>query len=862
MKYKWNIKEHNNISKEFLEIAFNSEIIAKMLLNRGIDTPQKAKEYLYPEEYTPSRPEEIPGLIKAKERIIKAINENEKITIFGDYDVDGTTSAACLILTLKQFTNNIDFYIPNRLSEGYGLNLEAVKTIAKKNKANLLITCDCGITNVKEVELANELGLDVIITDHHSLPEILPPAYAVLNPKQLPEGHKLHFLPGVGVAYKLAEAILEDLCHSRLDRESIPLQDLDSHPQSELRTSLHGNDKKNNPIAHTDLLDLVTLGMIADLAPLVDENRYLVQIGLPRLAYTKKLGLRELLRVCGLSAPQGADVVRGKDVVHNVSTEHIGFGIAPRINAVGRLTDANLAVKLMTTEDLLEAVHLATELEFQNRQRQTLCEETVKDAIALVSEEVDFEKDKCIIIAKENWHHGIIGIVASRVLEKFSLPTLLICIDKEQNIARGSGRSIGALNIVDVLNECSSHLEKFGGHKAACGLSIKPENIESFIDSFKNTTNKLLDGHDISPVLMVDSNLSILEVNLDLIEKINKLSPFGFGNKMPIFESDEVEVTGIKPIGKDGQHLKLTLLSVIARSDEVMTKQSPFRNTSVDCHASFHSARNIEALIWNYDKSHPFEIGEKIKIAYTPKINSFNGNVSIQLEVKDCKRAEIKVREIDYGIRKTEDISLFDYRMKSQECIELFPPPSDVLFFAEVSQKDFLPLKTYSRNNISRTENLVFLDLPPDENTFLNIVDKAQPKNVYLAYSPEHLEMNPHFLMRRLIGMIRYVVNNKDSKVSEIQLQSALGINKTALAYALQSLEKIGFLGIRRGSDVLNIDILEASRQNFEELIEYNLLVSEMKKIQKFHLTMLQAKTNEIEQILNKQKELANVRNN
>jgi single-stranded-DNA-specific exonuclease len=844
MKYKWNIKEHNNISKEFLEIAFNSEIIAKMLLNRGIDSPQKAKEYLYPEEYTPSRPEEIPGLVKAKERIIKAINENEKITIFGDYDVDGTTSAACLILTLKQFTNNIDFYIPNRLSEGYGLNLEAVRAIAKKSKraghdTPLLITCDCGITNVKEVELANELGMDVIITDHHSLPEILPPAHAILNPKQLPEGHKLHFLPGVGVAYKLAEAILEDMCHSRLDRESIPLKDLDSH--------LHGNDKKNNPIAHTELLDLVTLGMIADLAPLVDENRYLVQIGLPRLAYTKKLGLRELLRVCGLSAPQGADVVRGKDVVHNVSTEHIGFGIAPRINAVGRLTDANLAVKLMTTEDLLEAVNLATELEFQNRQRQTLCEETVKDAISLVSEEVDFEKDKCIIIAKENWHHGIIGIVASRVLEKFSLPTLLICIDKEQNIARGSGRSIGALNIVDVLNECSSHLEKFGGHKAACGLSIKPENIESFIDKFKNTTNKLLEGHDISPVLMVDSNLSISDVNIDLIEKINKLSPFGFGNKMPIFASDEVEIVGLKSIGKDGQHLKLTLLSVIARGD----------------------VKTFEALIWNYDKSHPFEIGENIKIAYTPKINSFNGNTSIQLEVKDCERVEqvIEVRNqppkaslAQLGGKSEDGIAVFDYRMKTEECIN--EVGNSVLFFAEVSQKDFLPLKTYSRNNISKCENLVFLDLPPAENIFLDVVNKAQPKNVYLAYSPEHLEMNPHFLMRRLIGMIRYVVNNKDSKVSEIQLQSALGINKTALAYALQSLEKIGFLGIRRGSDVLNIDILETSRQNFEELIEYNLLVSEMKKIQKFHLTLLQAKINEIGQILNKQKELANVRNN
>ena len=237
MRYKWLIKEHNNLSEEFLNIAYGSEIIAKLLLNRGINTPEKAKAYLDPKHYVETSSEEIPDLIIAVDRIIEAINNNEKITIFGDYDVDGVTSTSLLLIVLKQFTDNVDFYIPSRLTEGYGLNNEAVKTIAKEHKTNLLITCDCGITNYKETELANELGMDVIITDHHSLPEELPPAVAVLNPKLLPPGHKLHFLPGVGVAYKLAEALLEQMKDHVIARNEVTKQSPNRKIVSEIASS-------------------------------------------------------------------------------------------------------------------------------------------------------------------------------------------------------------------------------------------------------------------------------------------------------------------------------------------------------------------------------------------------------------------------------------------------------------------------------------------------------------------------------------------------------------------------------------------------------------------------------------------------
>ena len=830
MKYKWHIKEHNNISKEFLEVAYGSEIIAKLLLNRGITTPEHAKEYLEPSFYKETDPEEIPDLIIAVDRIIEAINNNEKITIFGDYDVDGVTSTSLLITALGQFTENIDFYIPNRLTEGYGLNNEAVKTIAKKHKANLLITCDCGITNYKETELANELGMDVIITDHHSLPGELPPAVAVLNPKLLPQNHKLHFLPGVGVAYKLAEALLKELSQSVIARstEGVTKQSPNREIVSEIASS--GLRLTRNDVKKEDLLDLVTLGMIADLAPLVDENRYLVQIGLEKLANTEKIGLKELLRVCGCKNNNEPTNGQAKNTT-KPSVDHIGFGIAPRINAVGRLTDAKLAVKLLTTDNLLEAIHIACELEEQNRQRQILCEETLSDAVTLVSEQVDLKKDKCIVLAKEGWHHGVVGIVASRIVEKFSLPTILIAVDTEQNIARGSGRSIEKLNIVEALVANSNHLEKYGGHKAACGLSIKPENLNNFTNSFKDHVNNLLSQEDIGPVLNIDSEVPFSMLNIEFIKLINQLSPFGLANPVPYFVSKEVEIISIRNIGKNGQHLKLLLKS--KNNDDI---------------------KSFEALIWNHDPSVQFNLKDIVKIVYTPKFNFYNGEVFIQLEVKDIelKHSDVTIRQKDkVTTQQSGEVKIFDFRKS-----DLKLKAQSSLYFAEIEQKNFLPLKTYSRSKISKAENLVFLEIPPDENVFLNIVRKVEPLNIYLAFS-QYSTVNPQSCLKRLIGMLKYVQSSKNSKVNEVELQSALGINKTSLAFALETLKNIGFLSCEKLNDELNIDILASTRQNFTELIEYNLFVSELKQINNFREKLTNISLETIVSLLEKESIIA-----
>lgn len=801
MKYKWNIKDNYEFSKDFIDICFGSEVIAKIITNRGITDLQKAKEYLNPKNYTESNPEEIPDLIKARDRIIQAVEKNEKITIFGDYDVDGVTSTSCMLITLKKLTDSIDFYIPNRLLEGYGLNSEAIKTLATKNKTKLLITCDCGITNINETEYAKSLGIDVIITDHHSLPDNLPKAHAVLNPKLLPENHKLHNLPGVGVAYKLCESIISKIKDLNFSESSI--------------------------IDPKSLLDLVTLGMIADLALLVRENRYLVQTGIERLAKTERVGLKELLRICGYSQSE------------TMTTEHIGFGIAPRINAVGRLTDANLAVKLMTTDNLIEALHLSSELDIQNKQRQVICDETLSEAITLVSEQVDLKNDKCIVLAKENWHHGVVGIVASRVVEKYHLPTILIGVDIEQNIGRGSGRSIEKLNIVEALSKCSNHLERFGGHKAACGLSIKPENINEFISGFKRITEKELSTEDIEAILNIDLHLPLGDLNFDLIEKINRLAPFGLGNRLPVFESNEVEVAAIREIGKNKQHLKLLLKDL---------KTNHF----------------IDALLWNYDRFKDsldeVSLKDKIKIAYTPKINEFNGETLIQLEIKDYEITQKKESYKKDSGEKSE-IKIYDFRGNTNECMAIFSNSTDTTFFAEVSQKDFLPIKTNSRNRLSDSKKLILFEAPPDEFTLHEILNSTKPEEIYLAFpvnlkssmiNPQASTLEPTNMLKRLTGMLRYVVNQKNGKINKKDLECALGINRTTLVFALEVLTKTGTITYEQSLAEINVNISTPTRQNFKDLIEYNLFVSELKQINDFCNWLSYSQINEIAKKLSK----------
>lgn len=583
MPHEWSIYPNTPIDPKLIELSNGDSLQARILVNRGITNPNLAKYFFNLDELELSSPLEIPEMDKAFQRVKQAIDQKQKITIFGDYDVDGTSSVALLYRAFGFLGIKVDYYIPNRFHEGYGLNKEAVSKIKNDLMADLLITCDCGISNYSEVEYANTIGLDVIITDHHSIPEFPPPSIANCNPKTLDAEHPLHYLPGVGVAYELACLILDAYL-----------------------------DSAEAQACKTDLLDLVALGMVADLAPLKSENRLLTLKGLKVLSRTSKKGLRELLKISGVDMDPDA--------------EHIGFGLAPRINSVGRLNDAQTAVRLMITDDDNEAQALSTELDLSNKERQVLCNEIFDSAFEKIQEDPSILENNVIVLADADWHHGVIGIVASRILEIFHLPVFMIAI--EGDMAKASVRSIDVegLDLFAAMQEIQKEtglFGKFGGHAMAAGFSVEVKNLKALIEAINKHFKEKLKDQNLTKKIRVDTALALDEVNENLIKRINRLAPFGLGNPSPKFVVGPLRIARTKHLGKDGKHLKLFL------QEEGQKKL-------------------VEAVIWGRAEEFldSYGIGDSLVFVFLPRINDFMSMKSIQLDIKDWHQA----RDIDMDL--------------------------------------------------------------------------------------------------------------------------------------------------------------------------------------------------------------------
>ena len=583
MPFNWSSSASQKIPKELLATCLGDSLLARLLVNRGVDNANEAKYYLNPAQVEESNSYEIPEMNRAFSRIKEAMVKQEKIVVYGDYDVDGTTSVALLYRAFNLIGVEIDYYIPSRHTEGYGLNKNALQKF-KDEGAALVITCDCGISNFDEVEFACSIDLDVIITDHHAIPETPPPSIANCNPKTLPEDHPLHFLPGVGVAYKLAQLLIFDHFDS-------------------IEAKVHCDS----------LLDLVALGIIADLAPLRAENRVLAEKGIAFLANTDKVGLQELLEISGSDNP---------------NTEKIGFGIAPRINAAGRLADAMRAVQLMITEDREEARELVNELNIENKRRQEICSEIQDEALEMIAEGEDVAKDNCIALAKEGWHHGVVGIVASRLLDKFHVPVFTMAI--EEGITKGSVRCINLPNL-DIYEEmkaiqgkCGLFM-KFGGHKMAAGFSCYKDKTKELIQAIKDHFSFRLMGENLLKNVAIDSALKLEEINEAFYNRIEKLAPYGIEHRQPVFASGPLTVKHMKALGNEGKHLKLYL-------------EDP------------NSKKIIEALLWNRAEDFMDEYGSQVKpsvcFAYQIKINDFQGERSMQLDIRDWQKPELVPDEI------------------------------------------------------------------------------------------------------------------------------------------------------------------------------------------------------------------------
>ena len=562
MNKKWQIYDidENKIEKISKKYGLN-KLLATILVNRNIIDEKNIEMFLKPTRNDFYNPFLISDMEKAVERIIKAIKEKENVTIYGDYDVDGITSITVLKSFLQDRGLEVSTYIPNRLDEGYGLNNSAIEKIAKAG-CQLMITVDCGISAIEEIEYANSLGIETVITDHHEPVEELPNAFAVIDNKRKDSTYPFRELAGVGVVFKLIQAI-----------------------------SIKLNLKEEEYLKY---LDIVCIGTISDIVPLVDENRVITKLGLMLVKQTKNIGLRAILQVSGYS---------------KIDSNTISFGIAPRINACGRMGVAEESLELFLSKNVNQVNELARKLNERNRVRQETEKEIFESAKRQI-EEKNLNQSNTIVVAGENWHHGVIGIVSSKITDMYFKPSILLSFE-EDGIGKGSGRSIPGFDLHDALMRCNDCIEKFGGHSMAIGITIKRENFEKL----KNKLEEIaVEEHinEIVPVIKIDAKIDLSEINKDMVESLKQLEPFGEGNKMPIFAFKNLKIDSIRALS-EGKHLKLTL------------KDNNFIVSAIGF--------NMGELVEDY------RIGDKVDIVGTLEINSFNGMDSIQINMKDMMKS-------------------------------------------------------------------------------------------------------------------------------------------------------------------------------------------------------------------------------
>ncbi len=561
MNRKWEFyNQDENLVQKIAKEHNISELLSAILVNRNITDKKDIDVFLNPTRKDFHNPYLMPDMEQAVDRILMAIDKKEKVIIYGDYDVDGITSITVIKKFLKERGLDVGYYIPNRLDEGYGLNKEAVEKIANEGYT-LIITVDCGISGIEEIKYAYEKGMEVIVTDHHEPLEELPQCVAVIDCKRKDNKYPFKNLAGCGVVFKLTQAISQKL---NLDEKE-----------------------------YLKYLDIVCVGTISDIVPLVDENRVIAKLGLKLVEQTRNPGLKALLVASGYK---------------EVNSNTVSFGIAPRINACGRMGKEEEALKLFLTENIVEAGNITDKLNKYNRERQEIEKRIFEEALSKI-EKQHLDQNNVIVVGSENWHHGVIGIVASKITELYFKPSILICF--EGNEGKGSGRSIPGFDLHEALCESSEYLEKYGGHEMAVGLSLKKENFQKFADKFEEFAKKA-HTEEIESVINIDEEITLKDVNIETVESLKALEPFGEANKLPVFIYKNLKIDSIRALS-EGKHLKLTLKD---------------GNTI------------INGIGFNMGKyAEEFRISDKIDVLGVLEINSFNGRDTIQINMRDIRKS-------------------------------------------------------------------------------------------------------------------------------------------------------------------------------------------------------------------------------
>ncbi len=734
MKYKEWI--YNKNAKE--EVA----LVKRLLLARGLTEADEIEEFLNPLEMKLTSPYDFVDMQNAVERIVKAIVNREKIVIYGDFDADGVTSTSLLFKTLNYLDANVEYYIPHREKEGHGLDSGSLVKIIRDMKPRLVITVDCGISNIKEVAFLKSFGIDTIITDHHEAKEDVPQALAIINPKApnaLSETlsarkiKELTYLAGVGVAFKLAQALLE---------------------------------KFNKVEFALKILPLVAVGTVADIVPLLGENRCFVKRGLELILNHQ--GLKALLQSAGYSLERP------------ITSETVAFGIAPRLNASGRLESVEYAMKLLLSENPVEIQFAVQTLNEFNTTRQTLCADTFAQADEMWQKEG--AKNPAVVLFNPEWHIGIIGIVASKFVEKYHKPAFLVTYSEETQQFRCSARGVKGLNIFDILNDNVELFDGFGGHELAGGCSFSKEKLsfEQFKSAINKTIKSMLNGEELKPFTEVDMKLKADEISEQLISDLEIFEPFGAANPNPVFALENLTVKEKRLMGQEKNHLKLI------------------------CENGGHEF----TCIWWQKGDITLDVGNTLDILFHPSLNEFNGNTYLQLIIKDahsdfieyekdvCEKLEIKFFD---NRKKTNILPLVeDYVKTSKLNIRLFAESKNVIDTLKPFPK--LIDRVFNRNTLENCDVIMFFDYPSDRDLLTEIMEKTSALQVhFMAYSSKVFSQED--LIQTAYKMLKYAVNYNDGTVELYKFASFLGKSYDVLGMLFDCFAQVGVIKILEQSE-------------------------------------------------------------
>lgn len=686
MHIEWQDPKPADVSPSFIDDMGGHPLTATLLYQRGVQSMDAARPFMYFSHYTPRPASDLPDMDKAVARIRQALKANELIAIWGDFDVDGQTATALLVSALRDLGASVVSYIPQRQSEGHGVHVPSLARLIDGG-ATLVITCDTGVDAHEAVKYARSRGVDVIITDHHKLPDTFPDAVAVVNSRRVSVDHPLRHLPGVGVAYKLIEA----LAPATYDTEP--------------------------------LLDLVALGIVADVAIQQGDTRYLLQRGLGVLSNTKRLGLLEIMRLAKIDP-------------NHLSETDIAFGIAPRMNALGRLSDANVSTELLTTDALKRARELAERLDALNSERKRLTEEVWQGVQQILEHQPHLLKYSALVLSHPAWHTGVVGIVANQCVERYGKPTLLLSSPPGEP-TRGSARSIDGVDITDAIAENADLLIGYGGHTMAAGVTLDTENITAFRQALSDSVLTQRKDNPQDPTLQIDAWLPLGDLSLELVTDLKRLAPFGAGNPRPVIGVRDVLVVGKEMLGRSGKHFKLIV-------ENRAGKQRP--------------------IYWWKAETPPTG---RFDLALTLHENIFRGERNLQPEWIAARA----LPDEPVTVRARRPQAFTDYRGKLNRADKLQQVIADegesLIVWGEATRVEGVTLA--HRLDLTEHAALAMWSVPSSSAVWDAILRTVMPERVYLLAGDVTADQ-PEVFLKRLAGLVRYAINQKDGRVDAATL--------------------------------------------------------------------------------------------